>query len=58
MTRTQDTNTTAATTATTTATTGKTASSPRVRVVRRRTARRELPELDLRTPSGRRTLPY
>ena len=30
----------------------------RVRVTRRRRARRELPELDLRTPSGRRTLPY
>ncbi|HZU55113.1 MAG TPA: hypothetical protein VFA06_04545 [Actinocrinis sp.] len=32
--------------------------SKRVRVIRRRRARRELPELDLRTPSGRRTLPY
>jgi hypothetical protein len=32
--------------------------SKRVRVTRRRRARRELPELDLRTPSGRRTLPY
>lgn len=32
--------------------------SKRVRVIRRRRARRDLPELDLRTPSGRRTLPY
>ena len=30
----------------------------RVRVIRRRRAHRELPELDLRTPSGRRALPY
>lgn len=54
MTRIQSTNTAGNTTATTATTTA----SPRVRVVRRRTARRELPELDLRTPSGRRTLPY
>jgi hypothetical protein len=32
--------------------------SKRVQVARRRRARRDLPELDLRTPSGRRTLPY
>jgi hypothetical protein len=30
----------------------------RVRVTRRRGARRELPPVDLRTPSGKRTLPY
>jgi len=29
-----------------------------VRLVRRSAVRRELPPLDLRTPSGRRTLPY
>jgi hypothetical protein len=30
----------------------------RVRITRRRGARRELPPLDLRSPSGKRTLPY
>jgi hypothetical protein len=30
----------------------------RIRVVKRHTARRQLPELDLRTPSGRHSLPY
>lgn len=29
-----------------------------VRTTRRRGTRRELPPLDLRTPSGKRTLPY
>lgn len=32
--------------------------STRVFATRRRRVRRELPELDLRTPSGRRQLPY
>lgn len=35
-----------------------TAASSRVRVFKRRHPRRELPPLDLRTPSGRRELPY
>ena len=30
----------------------------RVRIVKRRGERREVPPLDLRTPSGKRTLPY
>jgi hypothetical protein len=30
----------------------------RVRIVKRHRTRRELPPLDLRTPSGKRTLPY
>jgi hypothetical protein len=30
----------------------------RVRVVKRHRRRRDLPPLDLRTPSGKRTLPY
>jgi hypothetical protein len=30
----------------------------RIQVVKRRRTRRELPDLDLRTPSGKRTLPY
>ena len=33
-------------------------SGRRVRLVKRHRARRELPSLDLRTPSGRRQLPY
>ena len=35
-----------------------TTSVGRVRVFKRRRPRRELPPLDLRTPSGRRELPY
>lgn len=30
----------------------------RLQIVKRRRIRRDLPELDLRTPSGKRTLPY
>ncbi len=30
----------------------------RTRIIRRRRIRKELPELDLRTPSGKRTLLY
>jgi hypothetical protein len=30
----------------------------RVQIVKRRRARKEVPDLDLRTPSGKRTLPY
>lgn len=33
-------------------------SGARVQIVKRRRARKELPDLDLRTPSGKRTLPY
>lgn len=30
----------------------------RSQILKRRRVRKELPELDLRTPSGKRTLPY
>jgi hypothetical protein len=30
----------------------------RTQIIRRRRIRKDLPELDLRTPSGKRTLPY
>lgn len=30
----------------------------RLQIAKRRRARKDLPELDLRTPSGKRTLPY
>ena len=35
-----------------------TTSVGRIRVFKRRQPRREVPPLDLRTPSGRRKLPY
>lgn len=41
-----------------TRTTARIHGTTRVRVNKRRQPRRDLPELDLRTPSGRRTLPY
>lgn len=36
----------------------RTPSAARARVFKRRRAVRDLPPLDLRTPSGRRVLPY
>jgi len=38
--------------------TGQPSTDALVRIVKRRRTRKELPELDLRTPSGKRTLPY
>jgi hypothetical protein len=38
--------------------TGTAGGAKQVRVVKRHSRRRDVPPLDLRTPSGKRTLPY